>query len=147
MGGIGGEQEAADAQLLGAALVDLVGAEVDDLVLVWVGGAGHKGLVFGGQALAHLLVGQVGVFAVCDAEQAVFGQLRNHWGGGRCGQLFCLVLAWERERERERRRTGKVLWVNLEGRRCPAKVFELGHVYLRVPSVGRWHGEHGGRDV
>ncbi len=58
--------------------MDLVGAEVLDLVLAWLGRPRHKLLELPRLALQHLFAREVALFSVRDAQQAVVGNLGDH---------------------------------------------------------------------
>lgn len=59
--------------------MDLVRAEVGNLVFVRLWCSWYKSFVFRRQALAHLLVREIHILAIGDSQQAIFGQLCNHY--------------------------------------------------------------------
>lgn len=73
MCGVGGEEDAADAEGGCAALVDAVGSYVEEGVGVWFWVTGEHAFVFGGLVGDYLFWGEGGVFAVGDTPEAVGG--------------------------------------------------------------------------
>ena len=74
MCGVAGETDAADAESLGASLVQLVGADVGESVICRFRVAGEDALVVGCLVVEDFLVGHVLVLLVGDSPQAVFGE-------------------------------------------------------------------------
>lgn len=78
MRSISSQQEPATPERLRASLMDFVRAEIDDLVLARLRGAGHELLEFLRLAFQHLFACEIASLAVCDAQQPVVGDLGDH---------------------------------------------------------------------
>lgn len=78
MGRVCGQQDSPHPEALGTALVDLVRAEVPDIVLARLGRAGNELPVLPRLPLEHLFTREIALFSVRDAEHPIIGDLSDH---------------------------------------------------------------------
>lgn len=78
MRSISSQQETPLPERLSASLMNLIRAEIDDLVLARLRGAWHKLPELLRLAFQHLFTREIALFPVGDAQQAVVGNLCDH---------------------------------------------------------------------